>query len=400
MNAMTTARRAEEVLTLMGEMVSLDNAAIVETGFGRRFFPGARVTAVSSDAYGMFANTGRASPYPGLPSSPSMVRMQADIERWAQNLLDAPEGTAVRFTSGGTESVILAVHACRKSLRTPIDGQAEIIAPYSAHPCIDKAAELLGLKLIRVPTGPNHCADIPAMATAITPRTIMLYASFPSYAYGLNDDIEGLGALARQHGLWLHVDACMSGFLAPFMRMNGADIAPCGLTVPGVTSLSADFHKHGYSAKGASAVFLPQEAADRTAFVYSEHPLPTMATPSLAGTAPGAPLASAWAVIRYLDTDGYRQLARELQDATAAFREAVASVDGFQILGNPDFSILVVVSDKYDMREIHSRMAERNWFTLLVREPAGLHLNVGAKDQPQAARFAADLKAVSQAFNQ
>jgi glutamate/tyrosine decarboxylase-like PLP-dependent enzyme len=188
----------------------------------------------------------------------------------------------------------------------------------------------------------------------------------------------------------------MSGFLAPFMRMNGVNIPPCSLSVAGVTSISADFHKHGYSAKGVSAVLMPREAADRSAFSYSDHPLPPMTTPSLAGTAAGAPIASAWAVIQYLGTDGYRHLASELHDSTSAFKAAIASVDGFRVLGDPRFSILVVVSDKYDMREIHRGMTERNWFTLLVRDPAGLHLNVGAKDGAIAARFAADLHAVTE----
>lgn len=393
---MTTSRTAEEVLGLMGEMAATDAEAISGIGFGRRFFPGAQVTAVAREAYGLFANTTRASPYPGLPSAPSMLRMQGDVEKWALDLLDAPPETAIRFTSGGTESVILAVHACRKSSDKKVDGPLEIVAPYSAHPCIDKAAELLGLKLIRVPVGADYCADLSAMAAAITPRTIMLYASFPSYAYGLNDDVAALGTLAQKHGLWLHVDACMSGFLAPFMRMNGVNIPPCSLSVPGVTSISADFHKHGYSAKGVSAVLMPHEAADRSAFSYSDHPLPTMTTPSLAGTAAGAPIASAWAVIQYLGTDGFCDLARELHESTSAFRSAIASVDGFHVLGDPTFSILVVASDRYDIREVHRLMSDRNWFTLLVRDPAGLHLNVGAKDGAIAARFAADLRAVTE----
>lgn len=386
---------AETVAEMISEMAEADARSSATIGFGRRFFPGNTTAKVAAQAYGQFAHAGRASHYPGLPSSRSMLRMQRDLEGWILNLLDAPDDTSVVFTSGGTESVIMAVRACCNSQAAKTGEPPEIVAAQSAHPCIDKAADLIGLKLLRTPLGSDYRASVEAMEEAITPRTVMLYASFPSYAYGLEDDIAAIGKLAAKHDLWLHVDACMSGFLSPFMRMNGLDIPEGGLNVPGVTSVSADLHKHGYSGKGASVLLMPAIAAEKSVFVYSDHPLPTMATPSLAGTAPGAPLASAWAVMQHLGRPGYCALANALSEAQQSFVEAIRSVNGFDVLGAPLFSIVVVTSDRYDMPSVHKGMSARNWFTSLVSAPPGLHLNIGATDGPNASRFVIDLQAAA-----
>lgn len=386
---------ADAVSQRLRDFARQDADAVRDIGFARRFFAAPDVSAIAAEAYGLFAHAGRVSSYPGLPQPPGIRQMQNELQQWALDLLEAPEGTTARLTSGGTESVILALRACLQSTE-PADGAPEIVAAWSAHPCIDKAAALLGARLIRVPVGSDHRADLAAMAAAITPQTRMLYISFPSYAYGLEDDVVAFGVLARERGLWLHVDACMSGFLAPFQRMNGEAIPPCGLNVPGVSSMSADFHKHGYAAKGASVLLLADEPAQAIDFVYSDHPLPTMATETLAGTAPGAPFASAWAVMRYLGVDGYRRLAHDLSAARRAFVDAVNAVPGFAVLGDPLFSLVVVTSPCHDMKLVHRRMARRGWFTLAVREPPGLHLGIGAGDGPLAGRFAADLRAVGE----
>lgn len=384
-----------EIGALLEEMQADDARALSQVRFARRFDAGPAVAAVAAHAYGLFAHAGRVSPYPGFPAPPGMAAIQADLEAWALGLMHAPEGAAAVLTSGGTESVILAARAAALAAERglPPGGPGEILAAHSAHPCIDKAAELLGLRLIRLPGGADFRADPARMESAIGPRTIMLYGSFPSYAYGLDDDIGALGAMARRHGLWLHVDACMSGFLAPFMRMNGEPIAPFDFEVPGVSSISADWHKHGYAGKGASTLLL--RAGLPEPFLYRDHPLPPMATATLAGTAAGAPFASAWAVARHLGVEGYRALARQMSDTRAAFIAAVEGSGDFRILDTPRFSVIVVLSDRYDMAAIHMRMAARGWFTLSSHAPAGLHLNLSALDGALAEDFLADLRAAA-----
>jgi glutamate/tyrosine decarboxylase-like PLP-dependent enzyme len=386
------------VLDSLRALQAADRAAISGVKFGRRFYAGPDVLDLASEAYGLFAHTGRASPYPGLPISPSMEIMQRDIVRASIALMHGGSRAEAVITSGGTESVILAVKSCLTRARAlgHIKARAEIVAPWSSHPCLDKAAELMGVTLRRIDVGPDGRADLVAMSAAITPQTIMLYGAVPSYSYGLDDDIVELGALALQHNMWLHVDACMSGFLAPFARMNGEPIKDFDFAVPGVTSISVDLHKHGYSAKGASVLlFKTAEHAAYHGFTCDDYPLPSMSTPTLVGTAPGAPIASAWAVMRYLGVAGYRAFASDQCKARAVFVDAVRSVPGFDVMGDPLFSLIVVTSDLFDMTAVHRELEIRGWFTLLVRKPPGLHLNIGMADISLASDFAADLRVIA-----
>jgi sphinganine-1-phosphate aldolase len=381
----------EEEIRLMADD---DRRVLDRVKFGKRFFGGQHPAEVAAYAYGLFAQSGRGSLYPGLPGAVSVERMQREVLEHALGLLQAPrEGTGI-VTSGGTESVIMATKAARSRAlgRGLAPSDMEIVAPFSAHPCIDKAAELLNVRLLRVPTKGDLTADIAAMAAAVSPRTILLYASFPCYAYGCIDDIEALGALAKSSAIWLHVDACMSGLLAPFARLNGEAIPNFDFSVPGVSSISADLHKHGYSAKGASLLlFRSAELSRFSAFSYACHPLPPMRTSTLAGTAAGAPIASAWAVMRYLGTAGYCDLARRLFAARRAMVSAINGVPGFSVLGSPLFSIVVATSARHDLASVRASLARRNWFTLAVLEPPGIHFNIGACDAALAPELARDL---------
>lgn len=387
-------RTLAEVELELADMLEQDRQALAGVKFGRRFFGGEDLAALASRAYGLFAQTARSSAYPGFPGGVSMPRMQREVIENTLNLLNAPAGADGVITSGGTESVILAVKACvtRARSRGMRVSDMEILAANSAHPCLDKAADLLGVNLRRIQTTGSATVDVDAIAAAASPRTVMLYGSFPSYAYGSVDDIGALGRLALRLDTWLHVDACMSGFLAPFARMNGEPIPDFDFLVPGVSSLSADLHKHGYSAKGASALlFRSAELAAYGPFSYTDHPLPPMRTPTLAGTAPGAAIASAWAVMTHLGIAGYRDLTRLVFSARRAFVAAVESVPGFAVLGSPLFSIVVITSPVHDLAAVHRCLTQRSWFTLPVSEPRGIHLNIGAQDEPLAAELARDL---------
>jgi glutamate/tyrosine decarboxylase-like PLP-dependent enzyme len=390
-----TSRPRAEVERELADLLEQDRQGLAGVKFGKRFFGGDDLAALGAWAYGLFAQTARGSLYPGFLGTTSMVRMQREIVDNTLTLLHAPDDAAGVITSGGTESVILAVKACVAQARAQglRASEMQIIASRSAHPCLDKAAELLGVKLHRIATKKDLTADVDAIGACLVPRTVMIYASFPSYAYGSVDDIQLLGALAHKAGVWLHVDACMSGFLAPFARMNGETIPEFDFRVPGVGSISADLHKHGYSAKGASTLlFSSSELARYHFFSYADHPLPPMVTPTLAGTAAGAPIASAWAIMRRLGIDGYRELTRRLFSARRAVVAAVKSVPGFDVLDSPLFSIVVVTSAEHDLAHVRDCLTRRHWCTLPVSEPPGIHLNIGAHDEPLAAELARDLR--------
>jgi len=377
-------------------MAAEDAATVSDVKFGRRFFGGDEPFQLAAYAYGLFAQSTRASLYPGLPGPAHVEGMHREVVSFALAMMRAPpEGTGV-MTSGGTESVILALRAAvaRARSRGLAPQDMEIIASRSAHPCIDKAAELCNVRLRRIPVDPGHVADVERIRGLISRRTILLYASFPSYAYGLVDDVARLAEIAATADSWLHVDACMSGLLAPFCRLNGEPVPPFDFSIPGVASISADLHKHGYSAKGASVLLFRSGELGRWApFEYADHPLPPMRTPTLAGTAPGAPVASAWAVIQLLGINGYRALAAALTRTRSAMVEAIRAVEGFNVLGDPPFSIVVITSDVHDVESVREHLTRKGWFTLRVLEPNGIHLNVGACDEALAPILEADLRA-------
>ncbi len=376
------------------QLRAADRRSMETAKFGRRFFGGDAPFELGEYACGLFAQSTRASLYAGLAGPASVEGMQRDIVDHALDLLQAPPEARGVVTSGGTESVILALKAAVKRARERglAVHEMEVLAPQSAHPCIDKAAEVLNVRLVRVRTRADFTADAARIESAITRKTVMLYCSFPSYAYGLVDDIEALGALAASRHLWLHVDACLSGLLAPFARMNGEVIPPFDFGIPGVSSLSADLHKHGYSAKGASLIlFRDADLARFATFSYSNHPLSPMTTPTLAGTASGAPIASAWAVMQHLGVAGYRELAARLFASRRAMVAAINGVPGFAVLGHPLFSIVVATSHVHDLAKVRNALSRKRWFIAPVLDPPGMHMNVGAFDEPLAEELARDL---------
>jgi glutamate/tyrosine decarboxylase-like PLP-dependent enzyme len=189
------------------------------------------VETVAREAYALFMTENGL----GLRVFPSLRRMESDVVTMVAGLLGGDEAVRGHMTSGGTESIFLAAHAAREWARRhrPDVTAPEIVAAFSAHPAIDKAAHYLGMRVVRVPTGSDFRADVAAMAAAVTPRTVMCYASAPTYSLGVVDPVAALGALAEVRGLWLHVDACVGGVLGPFVRELGYPVPAFGLDLPG-----------------------------------------------------------------------------------------------------------------------------------------------------------------------
>jgi sphinganine-1-phosphate aldolase len=198
--------------------------------------------------------------------------------------------------------------------------------------------------------------------------------SAPSFPYGLIDPIEALGEVAAAHDKWLHVDACVGGYIAPFVRMNGADIKPFDFEVAGVLSMSADLHKYGYCAKGASTVlFRSAELMQHMIFDCDGWPGGRMITPTLSGTRPGGAISAAWAVMNYLGVEGYKAKHKMVTDARETI-EAGAVALGFEILGTPQLGLVAFSHPSENVFAIYKQMYKRGWFTSLTTEPRALHL--------------------------
>jgi glutamate/tyrosine decarboxylase-like PLP-dependent enzyme len=306
-----------------------------------------------------------------------MKKMEEEIVAIGLALFHAPEGAGGYFTTGGSESIVTAVKACRDFNRKRsgrADQRGNIVAPYSAHPAFTKAARLMDLELRRIPVDSDYRADVSAMARAIDAQTLLLVGSAPCFSYGTIDPIADLGRLAQERGLWLHVDACVGGYLAPFAKKAGHAVPDFDFSIPGVTSLSADLHKFGFCPKPASTVFY--RTADRAAcqpFEMDDWPGGKFATNTLVGTRPGGAVAGAWATLHAMGEAGYVSTARDIIALAKAYRQGIEAL-GLQVLGHPDLSILAFNAPEIDMLRVGEAMAQRGWLPGLVRDPPAMHL--------------------------
>lgn len=348
-------------------------------------YAGEDVLEVAKEAYlAYFSENGL-----GPRAFPSLAKFESDIVAMSLDLLHGGPDARGAMTVGGTESILLAAKSARD--RAHARGQAsrtlEIITANSAHPAFDKAAHLLGMKVTRIPVGTDYKADVTAMEAAIGADTIMLVGSAPAFPHGVVDPIPELGALAQRKGLWLHVDACVGGYSAPFAKMLGVDIPDFDFAVPGVTSMSADLHKYGFTAKGASCVlfsnaqdfaFLPYTFDNWQRGVY--------ATKTFVGTRAGGAIAAAWAVMQYLGVEGYEDKTRRILATRQRFADAATS-QGLQVWGEPRLGIISFGSDDVDMFAVAEQMERRGWMVGRLAEPRGLHMMLNLTHEPAAEDF-------------
>jgi glutamate/tyrosine decarboxylase-like PLP-dependent enzyme len=321
---------------------------------------------------------------------PSLLRMEQEVVGMAADLLGRPDA-AGKLTSGGTESIFLAVQVARDQAREARGiTEPQLVTSSTAHPAFAKAAHYLDVEHVLVPARADGRMDPADAAAALTDRTALLVGSAPNYPYGVIDPIPELGALASERGVLCHVDACLGGWLLPFWERLGEPVPPWNLSVPGVTSLSADIHKYGWSFKGVSVLLhRDEEQLRRQYFLYDQWPGGLYGSATTAGTRPGAPIAAAWATITHLGMDGYLRLAGAVRDATVRFRDGIEAIDGLRVTGDPVMSVMEISSDELDLSAIGDVMDDRGWH--LDRQQGGLHLMLSPYHREVADAFIADL---------
>jgi sphinganine-1-phosphate aldolase len=334
--------------------------------------PSPEVFQVQKEAAALFAYASQLY----APWVPSLARIERDVEAMVLDLLRAPPGAACTLSSGGTESNFLAVMTARNWARAerPEVTAPEIVMPYTAHPTLNKAAGFLGVKVIRVPVTADYRADVGAMREAIGPNTVMLVGSAPPYSHGRIDPVAGIAELASRHGLWMHVDACVGGILAPFFRRLGRTLPEFDFSVPGVTSMSADLRKFGYTLLGASTFSLRDATLRRhQQFDFHDWPYGPYRSVTFAGSRPSSPVAAAWAVLRLLGEEGYLEIARSILRTTELVIEGVRGIEGLAVLFEPEMGVLNVVSDEVDVITVADELTARGWPTARFLEPPALH---------------------------
>lgn len=338
------------------------------------FNAGDEIARIQKEAYTAYMSENGLGPV----AFPSLAKMESEVISMALGLLHGPAGSTGAMTSGGTDSITMAIKTARDYARA--NGQAlesaNIVLPQSAHLAFDKASQLMDIEVRRIAlkTDGSFEADPDAMEAACDSATVMMVGSAPNFPHGIIDPITALGAVAERKKIWLHVDACVGGYFAPFARMNGVPVPAFDFEVPAVRSMSADLHKYGYAAKGASTVlFRSEELYAHMPFDFSCWSGAPMKTPTLAGTRPGGAISAAWAVMNYLGMDGYCRLQGEVC-ATRERVEAGVKALGFEILGNPVLGLIAFRHPEHNAYAIYGEMYRKGWFTSATTEPPSLHL--------------------------
>jgi sphinganine-1-phosphate aldolase len=331
---------------------------------------------------------------------PSLLRMEREIVAMAADLVHGnPRGG--KLTSGGTESLFLAVQVARDHARE-VRGIAEprVVLPATAHPALAKACHYLDVHEIRVPVAVDGRADVAATEALVDARTALVVGSAPCYPFGVVDPIPELAALAAGHGAMCHVDACLGGWLLPFLERLGEPLPPWDFRVEGVTSLSADVHKYGWCFKGASLLLhRDEDELRRQYFLFDGWPGGLYGSATTAGTRPAAPIAAAWATVRHLGLDGYLRLAEEVRAVAHRLREGIEGIEGIHVTGDPVPGVLEIAADTdpvtgdpvLDIGAVGDVMDDRGWH--LDRQQGGLHAILSPSHVAVADEFLTDLAA-------
>lgn len=340
------------------------------------------------EAYNLFFMENALNPL----AFPSLQRCEQEVVAIAGRLLGGDGETTGTMTSGGTESLLLAVKTYRDRARAlrPEVKAPEAVLPASAHPGLLKGMHYFGVT--PVPVAADLRVDPAAMARAITPNTIMLVGSAPSYPHGVVDPIAALGEVALRHGIGLHVDACVGGFVLPFAAKLGYPIPPFDFRVPGVTSLSADLHKYGYAAKGASVIlYKDQSWRNHQFFIAAGWSGGIYMSPGIGGTRPAGPIAAAWACLHGLGEAGYLRLTDAVMATAKKLQAGINAIPGLYVLGEPEGSIFAFASEGADLYALAEQMEQRGWHMDRQMLPPSLHLTVTPAHAAVADRFLADL---------
>ena len=327
----------------------------------------------------------------------SLKRLENDIIASTLDLLHGPQDACGVLTSGGTESCLLAVKTYRDMARAQRKVTApEMIVPATAHVAWYKAADYFDVKLRFLPLDAQLHADVGKLAGLINKNTVMVLGSAPEYPHGSIDPIEAMGRITQTRGVPLHVDACVGGFILPFMAMNGVPLPLWDYRVPGVTSMSADLHKYGFAAKGASTITYRHHAMlKHQMFVYTEWPGGMFASPALLGTRPGGAYAAAWAALQYFGVAGYRELAATTYQAFEIMKKGIESIPGLCVLGEPTGPLLAYgSSDKtLNIYAVGDQMDAKGWQINRCQNPDGLHAMITAQHLKVVEAYLRDLRA-------
>jgi len=332
---------------------------------------------------------------------PYVRKMEAEVVRMTLSLFNGDEKTCGAMTSGGTESILMALKTYRdwghsKGIKNP-----NFVASESAHAAFDKSAHYFGIEIRKAKMDQKTFkVDMNDVKRLIDKNTVVLVGSAPQFGIGIIDPIEELAALAIQHGIYVHVDGCLGGFLLPFVEKLGYQLPLYDFRVPGVGTISADTHKYGYSPKGSSVImFRSNSLRQHMYFVAPDWPGGIYATPSTSGSRPGAIIAATWAALMANGEDGYMKCAQAIMTCTKKIQAGIPKIPGLRVLGEPQVSVVAWSNDpttpegkKINIYMLSEAMNRREWSLNTLQHPGAMHLCVTYITRDLAEQFLQDLR--------
>jgi sphinganine-1-phosphate aldolase len=330
----------------------------------------------------------------------SLRRMEAEVVRMTATMLNGPAEATGTMTSGGTESVLMAVKAYRERGKKLGIKKPEMVLPESAHVAFDKAAHYFGVKMRKAPLRPDFKVDVAAMRKLINKNTILLVGSAPQYPQGVIDPIPELSDLAIEKGLPLHVDGCIGGFVLPWLERLGRKVTPWDFRVPGVTSISADVHKYGFAPKGASViVYRSMDYLKHQFFITTDWSGGVYASATMPGTKPGGAIAAAWAAMVGMGEEGYLDHTRRTMEAFDKLIAGINAIDGLTVIGSPESTLIAWGSEGYETEKprldtfaVAEQLVARGWSVDRGQYPSSVHLTVTSNHLPIIDNYLADLR--------
>jgi len=343
------------------------------------------------EAYGTYFSANGLNPM----AFKSLKHLEREVLHTTSDLLHGDDQVCGVMTSGGTESCLLAVKTYRDrgvahGIRAP-----EMVIPESGHVAWEKGGEYFGVKSRHAALTKDMHVDLASVRSLVNRNTVMILGSAPDYPHGMIDPIEDLGRLAQEKGIPLHVDACVGGYLLPFLERIGVSLPLWDFRVPGVSSISADIHKYGFAAKGASCILYRRlEDFKYQVFVYENWPGGVFASPALLGTRPGGAYAAAWAALQAQGEEGYLQLARRTMAATAKLLAGIRCIPELEVVGDPKASLFAYrsVDPAVNIFAIGDQMEQKGWWVDRLQHPDALHAMVTASHDAIVDDYLTDLR--------
>lgn len=364
--------------------------------FGYVFDPGPGILEFAKKVYNRFLTENALD----FTVYPSLLRLENELVAIMREHLRGDDHVVGNFTSGGTESILLAVKAARDYYRQhrPEIKHPEMILPSTAHAAFHKAEAYFGLTAVTVPVNrESFKAEPEKIAERITENTIFIAGSAPSYTQGVIDPIAEISDLAMRRGIWFHTDACMGGFLLPYFRRLGSGVPDFDFSLPGVSSISVDLHKYAYTPKGASLILhRSPELRKHQMFAFSKWLGYTMINPTVQSTKSGGPLAAAWAVLNYVGDEKYLEFAEKKLEATREIKNGIESIPELYILGLPEMTLISFSSVQVNVFHIIDEMRTRGWYIQpsfsYENIPANIHVSINLSNVGRSREFIEDLK--------